>query len=78
MTKDELIEKLAVKLYDAFDSEDDRTFEELPTHTQQDYRSCARGLWPLIVEFVARWLDDASPDDFAYGIPEKVWREEMG
>lgn len=52
-------------------------YADLPEHSKQSDRDQVMRYWPLIVEFVAAWLEQASPEDFQYDIPARVWREEM-
>lgn len=52
-------------------------YADLSEREKQSDREQVMRYWPLIVTFVAEWLKDASCEDFAYQIPEKVWLEEM-
>lgn len=50
----------------------------LPEHSKQADRDQVARYWPLIVEFVAMWLDDEmkTPPFPAYDLADK-WREDM-
>lgn len=79
MTKEELIEELSKR---RFGLGFGFGWDALSDHGKEQYRAMVREDWPLIVEFVAQFLEDSSPGDFATNISEpntvsRVWREEM-